>query len=351
MPTLYKTTSGIRLVGKFFGLGLGAVLITFILFKVGTVLKEIISPTPLPPPTITFGKLPEIIFHASIDGSKNSYTLNTLTGSLPTFPDRISVYKTEEEIPGLLTIERARARVKNIGFSGNGVALSPSIYQWTNSVSPFKRLVTNIINFNFNLTSAYATDETITRNNVLPSENEAVKKATEFLQSFSGIPTDIDMDKTKTTLFQIQNGELTQVQSISNTQIIRVDYYQKDIGGYRIFYPNPDFSTMNLLVAKGTREPVVEAHFFHTKIASDSAGTYPIITAQEAWSILKKNNAHIARYDGESKSIDIQKIELGYYSPDSKTTYLMPIIVFSGDDNFRAYIPAITSEWIEKSTN
>ncbi|MCS6956503.1 MAG: hypothetical protein NZM02_01490, partial [Patescibacteria group bacterium] len=46
------------------------------------------------------------------------------------------------------------------------------------------------------------------------------------------------------------------------------------------------------------------------------------------------------------KDIVIKKIEIGYYDFDSYQSFLQPVYLFLGEDNFAAYVPAITSQWL-----
>jgi hypothetical protein len=348
MLSLYKTTSEIRLVIKWLSIIAGMILGVYFLIQFGGFVKEIISPTPPPPPTVTFGKLPEIPFQASLDGSKYSYVLNTVSGNLPTFPDRAKVYKFSFAPPNLLAIERARERVRKIGFLDQGTALSATMYQWNEAVTPYRRLTADVLNFNFDMTSQYFNDEAIKSGENLPNENDSKKVVTDFLESLSSLPDDIDEEKTKTTLYEISNSDLIQSTSFSNTQIIRIDLFQKDLDEMKIYYPTPLYSTMNFLVAGGRAGgQIVQTHYVHNNLTENSA-TYPIITANQAWELLKKGNAHIALNEGTSNTISIKEVTLAYYSPNKKHDYLMPIVVFEGEDNFFAYVSAIQESWINK---
>lgn len=348
MPSLYKTTNEIRLVFRWISILAGTVLLIYILFAVGSFIKELISPTPPPPPTVSFGKLPPVNFKASLDGSKYSYTLNTVTGQLPKFPDRAKTYKLSFSQPNLLAVERAREKVDNIGFSGPGTALTPTRYQWDENVSPFRKLTMEILDSNFDITSFYLEIDEIRTAESLPTEEQAIKTAKEVVNTLATFPLDIDEEKTKTTLYEIKNADLVEATSFSNAHIIQVNFFQKDLDNLKIYYEDPLFSSMTLLIGGGkTGGQVVEAHYFHQSVTENSA-TYPIITPEEAWDSLKKGDAHIARYDGTSSTISIKNVALGYYLNDENEEYMMPIIVFEGEDNFFAYVPAIKKTWFKE---
>ena len=42
----------------------------------------------------------------------------------------------------------------------------------------------------------------------------------------------------------------------------------------------------------------------------------------------------------------IKKIYLAYYLSEQRQNYLMPIVIFEGNNNFYAYVQAVQDEWI-----
>ena len=45
--------------------------------------------------------------------------------------------------------------------------------------------------------------------------------------------------------------------------------------------------------------------------------------------------------------IIIRKIYLAYFEPATLTNYLQPVFVFEGDDNFVAYVSAVTDKYVK----
>ena len=100
------------------------------------------------------------------------------------------------------------------------------------------------------------------------------------------------------------------------------------------------------MIAGGSfQAQIIQGKFAHQEI-SDEKETYPIKTADKAFEELQQGKAFIASYEGEDKNISIKKISLGYYIEDERQLYLTPIYVFFGNDNFLAYITAVTDEWL-----
>lgn len=350
MATLHKATGFTKKILKWSALAVISIIVLLVILRVGTQIKEYFFPTPLPPPTVKFGKLPSFKFpdnaaNPPTDGF--TYRLNTLSGQLPTLPTQTHVYKIVRPEPSLLALQKAQEKVAKIGFNLPPLRIQDTLYQWANQDTPSKKLLLNITSFNFSLSSDFVSDQDVLSARNLPDENGAIEKAVNFFKNID-FPQDIDTEKTKTTLLSVEGQELVPATSFSKTQIIRVDFFQKDIDNLPIYYPKPQNSIIYALVAGGISQPqIVEAKFFHHNISEVSA-TYPIKTAEEAFSELKSKKAYIAAYFGSETNIAIKDISLGYYLSDEEQNYLIPVIVFEGNNGFFAYVEALRDEWIEK---
>lgn len=342
MPTLAQVRSRSR---QFLTITVLFIVGIFILMYIVNYIKALNPPPPVPP-TVSFGKLPVIAFPQNVTTAKLQFNLNTISGNLPAFGDRATIYDMQQTQPSLLALGSATTLANNMGYTGNSTQISDSEYQWTNTDDIPKTLLLNIFSNNFTISSPYQSSQDILQANNLPDQNSAISTVTSFLQSANILPTDINTSKTKATLLSITNGQLTPATSLSNTQIIQVDLFQNDMHGLPIFYPNPTHSTMTFYVGGGsTQAQIVQASFYHQSIGQDNA-TYPIISAQEAFNALKNGQGYIAFYDGSSTTISIHNVVLGYYMSDNPQKFLMPIIVFEGDSGFFAYVPAVKGEWL-----
>lgn len=347
MITLHKIAEETRTLFKWSTISLLALISLILIFKTGINIKEYFYPTPVPPPTVSFGKLPQISFLPNTTTKSLSYTINTLSGTLPTFPDRVKIYQITQPQPNLLALKRAQERVVEAGFDPPATSISDTIYQWQTQSQLSKKLTQNILSFNFNLSTNFLNNQNLFNKEPL-SENEAVDVTRSYVSKISLFHEDIDTAKTKITPLLFKDSQLVAATSISTTQVIRVDLYQKNIDNLPVYYPHPPFSTMNFLVAgKRPREEILEANFYH-QIINETSATYPIITADEAFSQLKKANAYIAAYYGTDNQIKIKNVYLGYYLGEITQDYLMPIVIFEGNDGFFAYISAVKEEWINK---
>ena len=105
---------------------------------------------------------------------------------------------------------------------------------------------------------------------------------------------------------------------------------------------------MRLVVAAGSLTgKVVDGKFSYQNILDESA-TYPIKTAGQALEELKNGKAYIATHTNTDTKVLIKNVYLGLYSEGRLQQYLTPVIVFEGNNEFIAFVPAITDEWTNK---
>jgi hypothetical protein len=351
MTSLHRVADAAKKL--FFGAIISGIIfiILFFLFRLGLQIKERLHPTPPPPPTASYGKLPPIVFPTpSVSVIPSSFSLNIDTGQLPDFPDRATIYKIQQPQPNLLGFNKIKQLAQSNNFFGDPITISDTQYQWQNTLSPFAKLTIDSLTNNFTLRSNYATDPVVQAAVDLPDQPGAIDIAKAFFDSMGGFPSDIDTGKTQTNIYTIQNSKLIPATSLSTAQLIGVDFFQKDVNKLPIYNSHYPHSTVRALVGSGKLQPqqVIEADFIHNSVSLDENATYPIKTAKEAFSELQKGNSYVANYDGTNTSINILNVSLGYYVGDDQEQYLMPIFVFQGDNNFYAFVSAVTNSWINK---
>lgn len=305
------------------------------------------------PPNVAFGKLPQIAFPQTGKTATVEYVKDTLSEDFPKFSNQESVYTIIQPQPQLLALADAKALIPTGDFPNEPQALSEIVYQWTSPNPPYKILTYNILTHDFTVTSSYATDPDVIAAASLGDTTGAINTGIGFLGGFGAYPKDIDPTKTQTSIYSI-NGTTNALQpaiSLSTAQVIQVDYFQKDINKIPMYYPQPNHSTINVLIGSfqgGTT--VLTANASIKQINSDN-GTYPIKTADEAFNELQSASpsAYIAAESNPpTQSVNIRQVSLGYFIGQTAQQYLMPIYVFQGDNGFYAYVSAITDAWIKK---
>jgi len=339
MPTLHDTTDGIKKIAKWTGIGLGCILVIFLIIQGSAFFIKTFFPKPATPPQQAFGKLPKIIFPTSITNLPKSYRLDTVSGNLGQFSDRTNVYKVLSDVPTLLDLQKTRAALSKTPFTSNETYITDTEYSWVDSDRVDKKITTNIVSNDFTITSSFQTyPEIIATSSIDPASG--VEQATDFLKKLSLYPLDLTPEKTTTQLLAIQGTSIFAASSLSTAQLVRVDFFQSDINKLPIMYPHPPKSLLYLLIGGFRTDEILEGTFYHQTISSESS-TYPIISVQDAYDILKKGDAYFASYYGSSTIISIKNVYLGYFLGESKQDFIMPIYVFEGRDGFFAYVSAV----------
>ena len=350
MLSLSQVTFETRTILKWGAISLGFLLSIFLIFKIGGTIKEAIFPTPTPAPKVEFGKLEAINFLAKATNKKLSFSLDTATGNLPNFPTQIKVYKIKKNEPNLLALAKAQDKVGKVGFKKSPAGLSESIYQWIDEDVLGRTLTMNIFSYNFNMFSSFLADPNAETFNTKGFER-AKSVAQDFLFSLELFPLDFDTAKTRVNLFSIKNYSLIPATSISSTQAVQISFFQRKFDNRSIYYPGISVSPVAVVIGVVNGEPeVVEANSSY-QTPSGEFSTYPIKSSKESFEELKNGKAFIGSSIGsfgKNGKISIKNISLGYYIGEREQTYLMPIIVFEGNDGFYAYVWAVTDEWINK---
>lgn len=347
MATLSKVSQETRSVLKWLAISVIAIIFIYILINIATTLKNQYFPTPPPAPTVTFGQLPAITFPKTNQPKNLSYALDTISGIFPDFSNEATVFQFSPTSPNLNNLLQAESFLSQTEFKQTPTPISETLYKWNAATAFNKTLTLNLLTYDFQLSSDYLQNPSmLTPGNL--TENNSTDKTQTFLNTLN-IPLDnFNQDKTLVTFYTIENGVLSPTDSPANATIARVDLFYKDVDKLPIYFSNPLHSDIYFLIgytANGTE--IIDANFINKKI-SDTTATYPIKTAQQAFEELKQGQAYIASYDPNFKNIKINNFYLGYYLDNSTKDYLMPIIIMTGDNNFYAYVSAVSYSWIKK---
>ena len=309
------------------------------------VIKNILIPPPPEQATAAFGKLPEINFPESIN-KEFTYEIDTLTGDLPSLPNLTKVYKMEKRGPDILAVDKASSRVVQLGFNKKPQQISDFVYKWDNPEPPNQVLVQDIRLDEFNLSSSFQNFES-SMNETFIDESEAVKRSKEFIIILGMDTEDLEDEKTKVEYQVLKNGVINPANRYSNSNMATVYFFQKDREDVPIVYPQNPNSSMKIVLAAGTyKDWILNANYSHQNTLDESE-TYAIKTAEQAYEDLKNKKAFIASHSGDSTNIKIKKVYLALYSEGKLQDYLTPVVVFEGDNNFIAYVPAVTDEWVD----
>lgn len=338
MATLASATKETRLLLKYLGIFLIVVIAGVLIYQLSIFIKERYLTKPIPPEE-GFGELLRLDF---ISENIPPYHLNTFTGDLPIFPDRIKVIKMDQPQINLLTLENVKRKLRGFGYSENEVKISDVMYEWTNVSDPSSKISYNILWDDFDIKSDYTKDSTITQTPSILTNNLANRTVFDFLSKLIDDSDLLDPDKSTFTYYKLADGIVIPTDGKTNVQLIRVNLFYKVIDGMEAFFSNLRDSEMSFLVANNKDMPkIVEAHFNHRKIDLNLFSTYPIKSSLEAYQDLISGKAK--RFDlDKTNDSEILQVYLSYYITENKPSYLLPIVVFQGK-NFYAFTEALSS--------
>lgn len=333
-------------IAKWGGITLVGILLLIGAYRGGRYLLNVFFPKTPAAPQVAFGKLPPILFPQNTSNQQFTYRIDTVSGNLGTFSDRATIYKIAPPIPNLLNLQTARNLLAGTSFGLDETPLTDTVYSWGDTLRPDKKIIYNIVSSDFTITSNYFSYADLLT--VPPvNQSDAIETAVNFLTKLSLYPLDIDEEKTASQLLSMQGSNIFAATSPSTAQLVRVDFFQKDVNKLPVVYPHPPFSTMHFLLGGNRTSEIVDAAFSHQIIGQDKT-TYPIKNVQQAFDLLKNHKTYIAGYFGTQTEIRIKDIYLAYYLGEEKQHYLIPVYVFSGKDGFTAYVPAVSDTWMLK---
>ncbi len=336
------------------------VLILFIrlTYDIGlSIYRKIFPPKP-PEPNLAFGKLPTLPFPEKSQPENITYKLELPEGNLPKLAEQAEVYTMPLFQTSITVVDDARNKAQLLGFKPDGKVLVesiPNVYIFEKTNTPSKltmNIITGIFSINYNINE----NPTVVSGTPLQPD-QAVSHIRQFLQQAKLQDDDIKDGVATTEFLKYEGNKFVKAIALNEANAIKVNLFRKGYGleskpvtgtpetpQTDIISVTPDMPEANLwfIVAGGERQIVAgEYHYF--PIDAKTVGTYPLKTSEKAWQELQEGKGYIANFgENSTNEITIRKIYLGYYDAGQYTEYYQPVFVFVGDNNFFAYIPAVS---------
>lgn len=353
--TLTSATRVGRRVVKYGTIALVVMIVGRMLLSAAIGFWRAINPPPPPPPTVGFGILPKLTFPDQTEDERpTSYQLETGLGSrLPELKvDRAKVFLMPKTAPNLLADQEAKQLAAAYGFIFQPELLSSRKYRWTKSGSLNASLEmdtqTNVFTFETNYLSK---PELITNSNQLPEEFEAVRRAKSFLDRADLLPADVATSAGEVVFLKSLGSELEEAFSLSDADFLQINLDRWPVDDqFEAYSPDPTKGTATAIltgVLSGV-DSVVHFEFHHRPIDYTEVETYPLRSAKSAWQVLQSGDGYVAA-KGLSDEAVVREMTLGYYEDwFNEQEYYQPIYVFSGDNGFVGYVPAIDPSYIQQ---
>ena len=336
-------------------------LATLVFLMVGRILLTALvnywkatHPAPPPPPTFGFGVLPQPEFpYQDEDEKPDSYVLE-VPGGLTEIDDRAKVFMTIKSTVNLLADEKVKEIASVYGFIFAPSNIDDQSYRFTKNQPLDMSFDISSFDFTFSLKSNYLSHpELISNQNkaLLPEEFEAVDDVKAYLESADLLGSDLATASGEVTFLKSIGGELDEAFSLSDADFVRVDLNRTPIDSlYRIYTPEGEKGIISAIItgAFSGKNSIVEMDYYYRSIDYLNVETYSIRDIKSAWKLVQSGGAYIASGQDLDEAI-VRDVELAYYDSFESQNYLQPIYVFKGDNDFLAFVPAVSTEYLSRN--
>jgi hypothetical protein len=296
----------------------------------------------------TFGVIKKPIIKASTNSAGLSFSIDTVEGKPTTATLAANIYFIPLPETKFGYRNRLFAMAENFGIQNPS-----SKYRLTEKNAEFndelQKLEVNIANFNFTYKYYYEKDKNLFENTTTPLGKEAENEAIKFLNAVDKYPEEFKDAKiqTKYFYFDFDKKTLTQVKRNLDANIIEFGFIRPDLDNLSFVSSSyPDSHNFIKFVSTYDGYRIVEGQIKYFDRSGEHFGVYPVRTGEEAYKMLKKGKGAVLKHAKNNKKIIIKKMFLAYYDPDEYEEYFQPVYVFEGNNNFAAFIPAITEDYL-----
>lgn len=313
-----------------------------------------INPPEAPPPEARFGQIPQLKMQSiSVTGSPR-YTLDTLNGALPRFPDRLKVYPIRPAEINLLSENDIRRMAEDLEFRSGFTKLTETRLRWIDGATS-RTFQADISNKHFTLDTPLSKLSAETSTTPSITESDATTKVRNFINSNNIMSIDdVSNLRFEAVPSQISFGRIQETKPIpTSSKIMKLNVYRDFESGtfdrngqeikYKILGPNPKDSLIDFYVTNHNgiyAMPIIDFSYWQVDYLGGS--DYGLAPIQSVWNAVQSGSAVVA-YANTSDAdyyqlpqsiavdrIDIRDIYLAYYEPKEYTPYLQPIYVFEG---------------------
>lgn len=321
------------------------------LLGVGVNVYNSLVPKPTLPPTARFGPLPALPFpKPNQDLPALTVNLETATGALPKLHTQANVYYMPPYATTLFSFDNAQKRALSLGFEGQPLQLSETLYRYTSKSAPSTlemNIVTNAFSISYNLD---ADPSPLSQIPVTP--DAAATQMKQLLANAGILPDDIGTGNTTSEFLKVEGQNLVHAISLSEANFVRVNLFRKDYDKLPSVTADPNRGTIWFIVSGSggdKSKSVIAGQYRYYPIDEKKVETYPIKTAQQALDELKTGKGYIANLGiNQDGNITIRDVSLAYYDSETEMQFYQPVYVFKGDREFVAYVPAVTAQYYGK---
>lgn len=308
-------------------------------------------PPPPPAPNVRFNKLPALKFPDRSNLPTITLKLETISGKLPALPGQAKVYFVPKPSKGILVWDNAKAWGKSLGFDLPPEEVTLYDYRFISDALPKTVLEVNVLSRNFTITFDWKNNLDIISQTTTPSENQAISLVRGFLQRAQSLSADLADGPSEVIYLKYADNNLIKALFTSEANFVRVNLFLRDIDSLRVLPPNPKEANISALLTSANTplRGILNLKFTHSSISENNFATYPLKDANVAWTQLAGGRGFIANLgNNPDGKVTVRNAYLAYFDSEEQQDFLQPIVVFEGDNDFYAYVPAISDSWLEQ---
>jgi len=352
MATLTETAYQTRKAINWAILAVISYIILRILWGVFFSIFLMIFPPKAPPPNHAFGTLPAVQFptpSASPSGTL-TFQLETIEGTVPKASESATVFFMPKAAPNLLALTKATEFARRLEFNGEPIQETKYIYRYEDQEVPLRKLRYDIVSKNFILRYVYEKDMGLFTERNIPLADIAKTEAKNILQTYGLYEDDMRNGTNMVQFLKLTGDSLTPTTSHSQADAVRVDFFRTAVFGTPVVTPYPNEGPISFVFSgsNNIKKRVLQFAYTFWPIDYQTTATYELKPSSVAWTELQNGQGYIVRYPKKSMVATIRKVSLAYYDSLEPQTYLQPIFVFEGDDDFLAYVQAVAPPWVEE---
>jgi hypothetical protein len=314
-----------------------------------SILLAIFPPKP-PAPNHAFGVLPSLQFPKQASpAAQLVYKLETVSGSVPAASVSANVYFIPPSNANFLAINKTQKFAEKFQFSPEPIQESKTLYRFTDPQYSLRTLRYDILTSNFAIQYDYNSDTSVFNGLTVPTFDAALKLSRDNLNNNFLLPTDFQGGSVKTTYLMLVGNTLVPSISVTQANAVRIDFQRAAINGLSVYYANPNQGPIYFIFSGSNdiKKNMLEFTYIYWPVDYQTKATYGLKTSTQAWQELQSGKAYYASLPIQGNNITVRSIHLGYFDSIDSQTYMRPIFVFEGDDNFVAYVDAIAAPWTE----
>lgn len=345
--TLTELSYQIRKLMPFFILFVLIFLIIFYSFKLLFIYLEANQPKAVITPSL-FGKINPPEIKDATTSANFIFTLDTVEGQPVSTTDSAKVYFLPQPATRFGYREKIYLMARTLGF--NTEQIKHKLVDNTASFDDGKQTLSiNIANFNFKYDSRPNPSSLSLASSFIPSKKEIENKATDFLKKIGRYPDELATGTVNIIYLKYSPGLDTyvNVQNRSEANLVEVDFYRPNPDGVSIATPR-FFNSQNYVIMLFTETgyEVVKSQIAFFEKSESQVDLYPVKSGELAWEELKNGKAKVVAATKGAKKIVIKKMFISYFDPDIYQSFLQPVYVFLGDNDFVGYVPAVSNQYL-----